>query len=122
MKLQFGWIGTILLFLIVAVKAFRWTVIPFVNTTFIGIAPSLLGPAGLLFLVLSGSGKLSRLTLLQTTLLVGAISLGLEFAQLLPGPGILGKVKYAFDWLDVAATFVSICAGYSVARLMTKGA
>lgn len=121
LKRQFNWIGTILLFLIIPVKAFRWTGDPLVNTTIIGVAPSILGPGGLLFLLLSSSGRLSRLTLLQVTLIVGAISFGLEFAQLLPRPGILAKVKYAFDWLDVAATFVSICTGYWVARVLTKG-
>ncbi|MBI5471442.1 MAG: hypothetical protein HY961_03765, partial [Ignavibacteriae bacterium] len=81
---------------------------------------SLFGPAGLLFLLLSSSGRISRLTLLQLTLIVGGISFGLEFVQLLPRPGILAYVKYAFDWLDVAATFLSICAGYFIARVMTK--
>jgi hypothetical protein len=113
--------GTILLFLIIPVKAFRWTDEPLVNTSIIGVAPSLLGPAGLLFLVLSSSGRLSRLTLLQVTLIVGAISLGLEFAQLLPRPGIFAKINYAFDWLDVAATLVSLWLAYSVARGLTHG-
>ena len=121
LKRQFGWRGTILLFLIIPVKAFRWTDGFLVNTTVIGVAPSLLGPAGLLSLLLSSSGRLSRLTLLHVTLIVGAISLGLEFAQLLPRPGILAKVNYAFDWLDVAATLISISIGYSVAHVLTHG-
>lgn len=120
-KRQFGWIGAILLFLIIPVKAFRWIDEPFVNTILIGVAPSLLGPAGLLFLVLSSSGRWGRLTVVQTTILVAAISFGLEFAQLLPRPGILANVKYSFDWLDVGATFLSIFFGYSLARLLAKG-
>jgi hypothetical protein len=117
-KRWFGWIGTVLLLLIIPMKVLRWTDLPFVNTMIIEVAPSFLGPAGLLFLVLSSSGRLSRLTLLQTTLVVGIISLGLEFAQLLPRPGILENVKYAFDWLDVAATLVSISTGYAIAYLI----
>jgi hypothetical protein len=118
---QLGWIGAVLLFLIIPAKALRWTDVPFVNMTLIGIAPSLLGPAGLLFLVLSSSGRRARLTVVQTTILVAAISFGLEFAQLLPRPGILASAKYSFDWLDVGATFLSIFIGYSLARLLAKG-
>lgn len=117
-KRWFGWIGTVLLLLIIPMKVLRWTDLPLANTMIIEVAPSFLGPAGLLFLVLSSSGRLSRLTLLQTTLVVGIISLGLEFAQLLPRPGILENVKYAFNWLDVTATLVSICTGYAIAYLI----
>jgi hypothetical protein len=120
LRRQFGWIGAVLLLLIIPIKAVRWIDQPFVNTVVIGVAPSLLGPAGLLFLVLSNSGRLSRFSLVQITLVVGAISLGLEFAQLLRRPGILAVVSYAFDWLDVAATLVSICAGYWTAGVLMK--
>ncbi|MEX2116718.1 MAG: hypothetical protein WEB37_07520 [Bacteroidota bacterium] len=117
-KRAFGWIGASCLLLIVPVKALRWTdqLIP---STIIGISPSILGPAGLLFLILSStSPKLAHLTLLQTTLLVGAVAIGLEFIQLLPRPGILENVHYTFDWLDVAATLFSISLGYVLARLL----
>jgi hypothetical protein len=120
LKRKFGWIGLILLFLIIPVKAFRWSDQPLVNSTLIGITPSLLGPAGVFFLVLSSSGPLSRLTYLQIALMVVAISFGLEFAQLLPRPGILANVKYTFDWLDVAASFVSIYTAYWMAHVLTK--
>ncbi len=89
------------------------------TSTFLDIAPSTLGPAGLLFLILSSSSsRLARFTLLQTTLLVGAIAMGLEFVQLVPRPGILAKVLYTFDWLDVVATLFGLTLGYAIARLL----
>jgi len=91
-----------------------------VTTVFVGIAPSLLGPAGFLFLILSSSGRLSRLPLVQITILVALIALGLEFAQLIPRPGILEYVRFTFDWLDVIASGVSAGMGYFVARILIR--
>lgn len=118
-KRLLGWIGAFCLLLIIPVKALRWISESSASTTIVGISPSVLGPAGLLFLLLSSSGRLSRLTLLQTSLLVTAIALGLEFAQLLPRPGILSNVHYTFDWLDALASLVSVWLGYIVVRLIT---
>ena len=119
-KRLFAWIGLGCWLLIIPVKAVRWTMQSLVTSTTVGIAPSALGPAGLLFVILSSaSPRLARLTLVQTTLLVGAIAVGLEFIQLIPRPGILAKVHYTFDWLDVAATLVSVSVGYLVAHLLT---
>ncbi len=70
--------------------------------------------------MLSGSGKLSRLTHRQVAILVIVIALGLEFAQLLPRPGILAKVHYTFDWLDILASLLSISVSYLVAFNITK--
>lgn|GEM_PF-972251 len=119
-KLLFWWMGSICLLLIIPIKAIRWEHLSVATTIFVGIAPSLLGPAGLLFLILSSSGKLSRLTLVQITLFVTAIALGLEFVQLIPRPGILARVHYTFDWLDILASILSVCAGYVTAFIMTK--
>jgi hypothetical protein len=119
-KRLFGRLGLICLLLIIPVKAARFVSEAIANTIAVGIAPSLLGPAGLLFLMLSSSGKLSRLTLAQVTILVAAVALGLEFVQILPRPGILAKVHYTFDWLDVLASLVSVCIGYLVALFVTK--
>jgi hypothetical protein len=119
-KRLFGWIGSICLLLIIPVKAIRFIDKATANTLLIGIAPSLLGPAGLFFLMLSASGRLSRLTLLQVAALVAVIALGLEFVQLLPRPGILAKVHYTFDWFDILASIVSVCAGYVIALIITK--
>lgn len=113
--------GTIGLLLIIPIKLIRWLDLHSTTAIIVGIAPSLLGPAGLLFLIASSSGKLSRLTLAQVTVLVTVIALGIEFVQLLPRPGILAKVQYTFDWLDVIASGLSVCVGYLVARFMTKG-
>ena len=120
-KRLFGWLGLICLLLIVTVKAIRWVNLSTALSVVIGIAPSILGPVGLLFLILSSSGsRLARLTLFQTTLLTGTIVLGLEFIQLIPRPGILGKVNYTFDWLDIAATLLSISVGFVVARFISN--
>jgi hypothetical protein len=110
--------GLSCLLLIIPVKAIRWTDQSMVSSTIIGIVPSALGPAGLLFLLLSSSSpRLARLTLLETTLLAGAIAVALEFVQLLPRPGILARVSYTFDWLDVAASLLSVSLGYLIAHL-----
>lgn len=116
-KRLFGLIGLSALLLIIPVKAVRWVDYSPMISTIIGIAPSILGPAGLLFLILSSSSpRVARLTLYQATLLVAAIAIGLEFVQLIPRPGILAKVHYTFDWLDVVATVLSVSAGHVVAR------
>lgn len=116
-KQLFGWIGLGCLLLIIPVKVIRWTDQALVTSTIIGIIPSALGPAGLLFLMLSSSNsRLRRFTILQTTLLAGTIGIGVEFIQLIPRPGILAKVHYTFDWLDVAASLFSVCIVYVVAR------
>jgi hypothetical protein len=120
-KRLFGWIGTICLLLIIPIKAIRWVNLSTTVNIFIGIAPSILGPVGLLFLILSSSSpRLARLTLFQTTLITGAIALSLEFIQLIPRPGILERVHYTFDWLDIAATLLSISVGFVVARFISN--
>jgi hypothetical protein len=102
------------------VKAIRFVDETTANILLVGIAPSLLGPAGLFFLMLSSPGRLSRLTLLQLAGLVAFLAFGLEFGQLLPRPGILAKVHYTFDWLDILGSILSVCAAYLVAFIMTK--
>jgi hypothetical protein len=119
-KLLFWWMALICLLLIIPIKAIRWAHLSVATTILVGIAPSLLGPAGLLFLILSSSGRLSRLTLVQITLLVAVVALGLEFAQLIPRSGILARVHYTFEWLDIIASVFSVCVGYLVARLITN--
>jgi hypothetical protein len=118
-KRLFGWIGVTCLLLIIPVKAIRFVDEATANTILVNIAPSLLGPAGLLFLVLSSSGRLSRLTLAQVAVLVAVIALALEFAQLLPRPGILANAHYSFDWLDVIASVASVFVSYLVARFLS---
>ena len=116
-KRIFGWIGMLCLLFLIPMKAIR-LVHSEVGEIIIGIAPSILGPPGLLFLVLSSSGKLSRLTLAQATTLVTIIALALEFAQLLPRPGILSKIQYTFDWLDVASSLGSLIVAFVFATLV----
>jgi len=116
-KYLFGWIGAICLLLIIPVKAILWVDIGFIKTI-IGIVPSFLGPTGLFFLLLSSTGKLSRLTLIQAWIITGIVALGLEFAQLLPRPGILARVKYTFDWLDIITSLISLVIAYLIARFL----
>ena len=112
----FSWMGAICLLLIIPIKVIRWAGGNIAASIFIGIAPSILGPAGLLFLLLSSSGNLSKMTLPQLTLLVTGVALGLEFAQLIPRPGILERIKYTFDWLDIWPSLVSVFIGYLIAH------
>lgn len=111
----FGWLGTACLVLIIPVKAVRFVDATMANDFAVGIAPSLLGPAGLFFLLLSGRGRLSNRPLHQVAAIVAAVASGLEFAQLLPRPGILARVSYTFDWCDIVAGIISVCIGYGVA-------
>jgi hypothetical protein len=111
-----GYVGAALLLLIIPVKLFRyWST---TGQMLVGVAPSLLGPSGLLFLVLSSPGRLSKLTLVPLAIWIGAICVGLELAQLLPRPGILARVRYTFDVLDVLATVLSVSVSAAIAGLV----
>lgn len=114
-----GYIGLALLLLIIPVKVLRyWST---AGQIVVGVAPSLLGPSGLLFLLVSSPGRLSRLTVVQMGLLVGAISIGLELAQLLPRAGVLGRVLYTFDVLDLLATILSVSVSTAIAGIVLRG-
>jgi hypothetical protein len=115
-----GWIGAVCLLLIIPIKLLRLTTSTGA-TPAVGIAPSILGPPGLLFLLRSSTGRISRLTLAQTTLLVGILAVGLEFMQLLPRPGILARVSYTFDPLDLGASLCSLVIAYGIIRLAFGG-
>lgn len=115
----FGWMGTICLLAILPIKLVR--VLDHSRESFaVGITPSILGPAGLLFLLLSSTGRLARLTLLRVTLLAAAVSVGLEFLQLLPRPGVLARVRYTFDWFDLGATIGSVVAAWAVSAWILR--
>jgi hypothetical protein len=103
---MYGWIGVIFWVLILPAKGAQRFDLG-INPTVIGVAPSLLGPAGLLLVILSSDGRFARLTLGRATLIAGTIALGLEFAQIVP----LVRRIYTFDWPDVAATLLSLSAG-----------
>jgi hypothetical protein len=117
-----GVIGTLLLLAIVAVKLSRALGLQVVPPGVAGVLPSLLGPAGLLLLVRSSGGRTSQMALLHAALLVGLIAVGLELAQLLPRPGILARVHYTFDVLDLGVSVVSTFGGYLLARTMERSA
>ena len=106
LKRIYGWIGVICWVLILPVKEARRFDLG-IDPMVIGFAPSLLGPAGLLLVLLSSERRFARLTIGEAALMAGTVALGLEFAQVLP----LVRRIYTFDWLDVAATLFSIVAG-----------
>lgn len=117
-KQIFGWLGTITLLLIIPIKLFRFGQTGDTTKLIIGIAPSLLGPAGLLFLILSSSGKWLNRSLVQSTFLVFFTALSLEFIQLLPGPGFLKYIHYTFDWFDVLSSIISLSVAYIIAKII----
>ena len=83
----------------------------------VGAAPSLFGPAGLLLVILSNDRRLATLTIRQATVVAGIIALGLEFAQVLPWVSRI----YRFDWLDVAATLLSLAAAALGGAALRRG-
>ena len=109
----FRWMGAVCLLAIIPIKLVR--VAGAGGSLAVGVAPSLLGPAGLLFLLLSGSGRLSKLSLLQQTVLVGTLAVVLELLQLCPRPGVLSYVHYTFDYCDLFASVLSVAVAYVVA-------
>lgn len=114
-----GYVGAVLLLLIIPVKLLRYS--SATASVAVGVAPSLLGPSGLLFLLLSSPGKVSRCSVAQTTMCVGAISVGLELVQLLPRPGILQRVRYTFDILDLLATLAAVGISFVIAKVVLGG-
>lgn len=114
-----GYIGVVLLLLIIPVKVLRYG--STAGDAWVGVAPSLLGPSGLLFMLTSSRGRLALFTVTQLGVLVGAVSVGLELVQMLPRPGILAGVHYTFDVLDLVATAVSVSVAALVAEFVLHG-
>lgn len=114
-----GWAGTICLFLILPVKLLRHLDGDSMAQV-IDIVPSLLGPPGVFFLMLSSGGKLGRLSSLQAALITGALALGLEFLQLIPRPGLLARIRYTFDVLDLLASLFSLVVAYLIVQLIVR--
>lgn len=110
LKRMYGYIGAICWVLILPVKEARRLDLG-IDPVVFGIAPSLIGPAGLLLVILSSERRFARLTIARATRLAGTVALGLEFAQILP----FVRRIYTFDWRDVAATLPGLCAGALVA-------
>jgi hypothetical protein len=106
--------------LILAIKLLRLLPAPARTWVLVGIAPSALGAAAVFFLLASMSGRLNRMTTFRLALLATAAALAMEFLQLLPRPGILARVHYTFDWLDVAASVAGVGAGYLLALLLAR--
>ncbi len=87
-----------------------------VSSTLTDVAPSLLGAAELLLVLVSNEGRLARITIGQAWLVTAATALAVEFAQLVPNARLL----YRFDWLDVAATLVGVAAGALLAAALRR--
>ncbi len=118
-NLLLGWMGTVLLLAIIPIKLLRFE--HRASTSFlIGVAPSVLGPAGFLFLLLSSTGWISRFRLVHITLFVAILSIALELMQLLPRPGILAKVRYTFDYYDLIASVLSVAIAYTIAAFILR--
>ncbi len=115
LKRLYGWLGVICWALILPAKVARHFDVG-INPAIIGPAPSLLGPAGLLLVILSSEHRLAHLTLTRATVLAGTIALGFEFVQTLP----LVRRIYRFDWLDVVATLFSLGAGALVSAALRR--
>ena len=114
-----GWMGTVCLLLILPIKLLRFFDLDNM-TLIIGIAPSIVGPPGFLFLLLSSTGRLSRLSPLRVTLIAGVVAVGLELLQLLPRSGILARVRYTFDYLDLIASLLSLLVAHFVIKRIIK--
>jgi hypothetical protein len=119
-RVRFGILGILCLSFIIPIKALRWAQLSIADSMIVGVAPSLLAPAGFMFLILASSGRLSRLTLPQLTMSMAIVSLLVEFGQLLPRPGMLAHLHYTFDWLDIAASVMSVSVAYLLALCMRK--
>jgi hypothetical protein len=114
-----GYIGAVLLLLIIPIKLLRFT--SAAGSLVIGVAPSVLGPSGLLFLLLSRPGWWPGRTLARATLVAAVISAGLELIQLVPRPGVLSHVRYTFDVLDLVATLAAVGVSAVIAGWVLDG-
>ena len=119
-KILFGWLGTLIFLLLILIKIFRFFEIGYISNLIIGIAPSLLGPAGLLFLILSSKSKYLNLSLIRLSIIISIVAIGLEFAQSVPRPGFLKYIHYTFDWLDIISSLISVIISYLVAKILIK--
>ena len=115
LKRTYGRIGVVCWLLILPAKFGRYIEVPAARPI-VGVIPSLLGPAGLLFVLLSSEGRLGRLSLPQITAIAATVSALLEFAQLLPG---IRRI-YTFDWTDLVASLASVGAAAFVATRLRR--
>jgi len=111
--------GTVLLLGILPIKLARFEHHG-ASSFAVGVAPSVLGSAGLLFLLLSSTGRLARLSLFRVTLLVTALSVTLEVLQRLPRPGLLARAHYTFDAYDLVATILGVAMAYLVSAWILR--
>lgn len=113
-ELVFGWLGVILLFAILPIKLLRFTHHG-AGSLVMGMAPSIFGPAGFLFMLLSNSKRVARWGLRRIALFVAFVAVALEFAQLIPRHGIFARVHYTFDYADLFASVASVVLAFVIA-------
>lgn len=116
-KKIFGYIGLTLWLLIIPIKLNRYSNLRIIETL-IDNLPSFLGAAGLFLVLLSNKGKLSKLTIVQSASIAIAVSVLIEFIQLIPRPGILSYVFYTFDILDILFSIIGAVISYLIIVLL----
>lgn len=116
-KKIFGYIGLTLWLLIIPIKLNRYSNLRIIETL-IDNLPSFLGAAGLFLVLLSNKGKLSKLTIVQSASITIAVSVLIEFIQLIPRPGILSCVFYTFDILDILFSIIGAVISYLIIVLL----
>jgi len=117
LKKYFAIIGLILLIFIIPIKLSRFLNIA-LNEFIINNSPSLLGPSGLLFIILGSKGRFAKLSLLQATSLTLIIALLLELSQLVFRIKIISNNLYTFDIVDLLLSIVSIFFSYIIASFL----
>lgn len=115
LKRMYGYIGAICWVLILPAKEARRLDLG-IDPVVFGIAPSFIGSAGLVLVILSSERRSPCLTIARGTLRAGTVALALELAQILP----FVRRIYTFDWFDVAATLCGLGAGALVAASMRR--
>ena len=112
-KKVFEYIGLTLWLLIIPIKLNRYFNLGILEALSNNL-PSFLGSAGLLLVLLSSKGRLSKLTVVQSILIAITISVIIEFIQLIPRPEILSYINYTFDYLDILLSLIGVALSYLI--------
>ncbi|MCK4359770.1 MAG: hypothetical protein KAW92_13725 [Candidatus Cloacimonetes bacterium] len=116
-KKYFAIIGLILLIFIIPIKLSRFLNVE-LNEFIINNSTSLLGPSGLLFIILGSKGRFAKLSLFQATLLTLIIALLLELSQLVFRIKIIRSNLFTFDIVDLLLSIVSIFFSFIIASFL----
>ena len=116
-KKIFEYIGLTLLLLIIPIKLNRYFNLVILETLNNNL-PSFLGSAGLFLILLSNKGRFSKPTMIHSASIAIAVSVLIEFIQLIPRPGILSYVFYTFDMLDILFSIIGVVISYLIIVLL----